>query len=250
MALREKNTNPSSSREKAPTIADAALLGFISSLGPFAVNANVPGFHAIAADMGVSFIAVQLSLTVYLATYAVASLFVGAVSDSLGRKPVIIAGMLLFMVASLGAALATTIEVFYFWRFVQGLTAAAGQVVTQAVVRDRWAGLGAARMNALIAMFFAVSPALAPVVGGTLIVRFSWHAVLVFLIVYAGLIALLLLFLFRRRSRRLSAGHSALCSFLRTTAEVSQTPRLWRVLPHTVAALWAGSSTRPAPLTL
>ena len=155
MALREKNTNPSSSREKAPTIADAALLGFISSLGPFAVNANVPGFHAIAADMGVSFIAVQLSLTVYLATYAVASLFVGAVSDSLGRKPVIIAGMLLFMAASLGAALATTIEVFYFWRFVQGLTAAAGQVVTQAVVRDRWAGLGAARMNALIAMFFA-----------------------------------------------------------------------------------------------
>lgn len=190
MALREKNTNPSSSREKAPTIADAALLGFISSLGPFAVNANVPGFHAIAADMGVSFIAVQLSLTVYLATYAVASLFVGAVSDSLGRKPVIIAGMLLFMVASLGADLATTIEVFYFWRFVQGLTAAAGQVVTQAVVRDRWAGLGAARMNALIAMFFAVSPALAPVVGGALIVRFSWHAVFVFLIVYAGLIAL------------------------------------------------------------
>lgn len=60
MALREKNTNPSSSREKAPTIADAALLGFISSLGPFAVNANVPGFHAMAADMGVSFIAVQL----------------------------------------------------------------------------------------------------------------------------------------------------------------------------------------------
>lgn len=130
MALREKNTNPSSSREKAPTIADAALLGFISSLGPFAVNANVPGFHAMAADMGVSFIAVQLSLTVYLATYAVASLFVGAVSDSLGRKSVIIAGMLLFMAASLGAALATTIEVFYFWRFVQGLTAAAGQVVT------------------------------------------------------------------------------------------------------------------------
>ena len=112
------------------------------------------------------------------------------VSDSLGRKPVIIAGMLLFMAASLGAALATTIEVFYFWRFVQGLTAAAGQVVTQAVVRDRWAGLGAARMNALIAMFFAVSPALAPVVGGALIVRFSWHAVFVFLIVYAGLIAL------------------------------------------------------------
>ena len=173
-----------------PTITDAATLGFISSLGPFAVNAYVPGFHRMAEDLGVSFIAIQQSLTLYLVSYAAASLFAGTASDAFGRKASIVWGMIIFMFASAGVIFSDTLLELCIWRIVQGLGASVSQVVTQAIVRDRWEGLHATRMNALIAMFFAVSPALAPVVGGWLIIHWDWHAVFVFLIIYAAGIAL------------------------------------------------------------
>lgn len=172
-----------------PTWRDAAALGFASSLGPFAVNAYVPGFFEMANDFGVSFVAVQQTMTVYLAGFALAALVVGALSDALGRRTVLLAGMALFIAATIAALAAPAFWIFNVCRVIQGMGAAVGQVVTLAMVRDRWQGLDAAKMNGLIAMFFAVSPALAPVVGGFLVVHGSWHAVFVFLIGYAASVA-------------------------------------------------------------
>ncbi len=180
------------SGDGVPGLKEAALFAFTSSLGPFAVNAYLPGFHAIAFEFGTSLAAIQQTMTIYLIAFAFASLFSGVLSDSFGRKPVLLGGMLLFAAASLGAALSSNILALSLWRFVQGLGASVGQVVTQACVRDRWSGLPAARLNGLIAMFFAVSPILAPVVGGTLIVHFGWRASFVFLIAYALSIALVI----------------------------------------------------------
>lgn len=160
---------PRQSFSSHPRIRDAAALGFTSSLGPFAANGIMPGFHAMAEDFGVSFVAVQQSLTIYLFTYAFFSLVAGSFSDSYGRRPTFIGGMLLFAAASIGAAV--------------------GQVVTQAIVRDNWSGPEAANVNGMIAFFFAAGPALAPVVGGQIVMLFGWHAVFLFLLVYSLSIA-------------------------------------------------------------
>lgn len=173
-----------------PRIRDAAALGFTSSLGPFAANGIMPGFHRMAEDFGVSFVAVQQSLTLYLFTYAFFSLVAGSFSDSYGRRPTFIAGMLLFAAASIGAAFSQSLWALYGWRLLQGIGAAVGQVVTQAIVRDNWTGPEAASVNGMIAFFFAAGPALAPIVGGQIVLHFGWHAVFFFLTLYSLSIAL------------------------------------------------------------
>ena len=177
-----------------PTLGDAAALGFISSLGPFAVNAYIPGFHAMAADFGADFVAVEQTMTIYLVTYAVSCLFAGTISDAVGRKPAMAGGMLIFAAASIGALLSTSLLALYFWRFVQGIGASVGQVVSQAMVRDCWSGLNAAGMNGMIAVFFALAPAFAPVIGGWIVVHAGWHGVFALLALYSCLIALYTLF--------------------------------------------------------
>lgn len=180
---------PRQSFSSHPRIRDAAALGFTSSLGPFAANGIMPGFHAMAEDFGVSFVAVQQSLTIYLFTYAFFSLVAGSFSDSYGRRPTFIGGMLLFAAASIGAAFSQSLWALYGWRLLQGIGAAVGQVVTQAIVRDNWSGPEAANVNGMIAFFFAAGPALAPVVGGQIVMLFGWHAVFLFLLVYSLSIA-------------------------------------------------------------
>lgn len=145
---------PRQSFSSHPRIRDAAALGFTSSLGPFAANGIMPGFHAMAEDFGVSFVAVQQSLTIYLFTYAFFSLVAGSFSDSYGRRPTFIGGMLLFAAASIGAAFSQSLWALYGWRLLQGIGAAVGQVVTQAIVRDNWSGPEAANVNGMIAFFF------------------------------------------------------------------------------------------------
>lgn len=120
---------PRQSFPSHPRVRDAAALGFTSSLGPFAANGIMPGFHAMAEDYGVSFVAVQQSLTIYLFTYAFFSLVAGSFSDSYGRRPTFIGGMLLFAAASVGAAFSQSLWALYGWRLLQGIGAAVGQVV-------------------------------------------------------------------------------------------------------------------------
>lgn len=109
---------PRQSFSSHPRIRDAAALGFTSSLGPFAANGIMPGFHAMAEDFGVSFVAVQQSLTIYLFTYAFFSLVAGSFSDSYGRRPTFIGGMLLFAAASIGAAFSQSLWALYGWRLL------------------------------------------------------------------------------------------------------------------------------------
>ena len=120
---------PRQSFSSHPRIRDAAALGFTSSLGPFAANGIMPGFHAMAEDFGVSFVAVQQSLTIYLFTYAFFSLVAGSFSDSYGRRPTFIGGMLLFAAASIGAAFSQSLWALYGWRLLQGIGAAVGSTV-------------------------------------------------------------------------------------------------------------------------
>lgn len=166
-----------------PTTKDAALLAFVSSIGPFAANAYVPAFDEIGQHYGVGLVTVQQTLSIYLAAFACTSLLIGAASDAFGRKAVLALSMTVFAVSSLGLLFADSMEAFFIWRFVMGMAAAAGPVVTQAIVRDRWSGGDAAKIIALIAVIFGLAPALAPVVGGELTVHLGWRSIFIFLAV-------------------------------------------------------------------
>lgn len=176
---------PTSDLSFEPTFAHVAILGFTCSLGPFATNGIVPAFHAISETFGMSLADMQQMLTVYLVALAIGSLLVGSLSDALGRKRVLATGLVLCAASSIGAVYSDSLATMNVWRFLQGLGACTGQVITQAMVRDRWSGLPAARAMSIIGMLFSVAPAVAPIVGGWLVVRMGWQATFWFLTAYS-----------------------------------------------------------------
>ncbi|NBP27924.1 MAG: MFS transporter, partial [Betaproteobacteria bacterium] len=130
------------------------------------------------------------SLSIYLIAFAVMNLFHGAISDAVGRKPVVLAGLVLFALSSIGCAMASSIEALLIFRFLQGLCAGVGMVISRAMVRDLFPPDDAQRMLSIVTIFFGVAPAIAPWIGGLVFVRWGWEAVFWFL---AGLSILLLI---------------------------------------------------------
>jgi MFS transporter, DHA1 family, multidrug resistance protein len=126
---------------------------------------------------------VQQTLSIYLFSFAVMTLWHGAIADRFGRRRVILGALVLFGVASAGCTLATSIEQLWFWRAMQGITAGAGIVISRAIVRDLFDGADAQRLMAQITMMFALAPAIAPVIGGWLQTWFGWRSVFAFLVV-------------------------------------------------------------------
>lgn len=164
-------------RDRKPTLADALLLSLIQMMGPFAANTYIPAFPAMTEAFGVSSDVISQSLSVYLVAFAVGSLFVGTLSDALGRRPVVVGGALGFCLAALAASATDHFGWLLFWRVVQGFCASVGPVVSMAIVRDRWSGVAATKMLALMTLLFALAPAFAPIVGGAVTVRWGWRAV-------------------------------------------------------------------------
>jgi DHA1 family bicyclomycin/chloramphenicol resistance-like MFS transporter len=164
----------------------AMVLGLLIAVGAFAIDMYIPGFAAIARDLRTDPGTVQLSMTSFFAALAVGQVIYGPLSDSLGRRPPIFAGLALFLLASGLAAVAPSIGTLIAARFVQGLGAAATAVVPMAVIRDRHTGPEAARLLSLAMVSLSVSPILAPVFGGLLVQYASWRLIFVVLIAIAG----------------------------------------------------------------
>jgi MFS transporter, DHA1 family, multidrug resistance protein len=157
------------------------ILAGLAMLGPFCIDTYLPSFAAIARDFGVSPVLVQQTLSTYLLCFAGMMLFHGTLSDSFGRRPVILASLAVFTTASIGAALAPGLEWLILFRALQGLSAGAGTVVGRAMVRDCWSGPQAQKVLSEITLVFALAPAIAPILGGWLQVWLGWRAVFVFL---------------------------------------------------------------------
>lgn len=159
----------------------AVLLAALASVGPFSIDAYLPSMSEIARALRVDSLTVQQTLTAYMLPFAVMSLWHGAISDAFGRRRVVLWGTALFALASIGCAVASSIQMLITFRALQGIAAGAGVVVGRAVVRDRFHGPEAQRVMSQVALTFALAPALAPVVGGWLEVWFGWRSVFVFL---------------------------------------------------------------------
>lgn len=163
------------------------ILAGLSMVGPLAIDTYLPSFPAIAATFGVSDVLVQQTLSLYLLAFALMTLFYGTMSDSFGRRPVLLWALAIYVVASLGAALAPSFGWLLAFRVVQGAVAGAGSVIGQAIVRDRLEGADAQRALSYILTVFGLAPAIAPILGGWLQVTLGWRAIFVFLALFGAL---------------------------------------------------------------
>jgi MFS transporter, DHA1 family, multidrug resistance protein len=166
---------------RAPRWALAFLLACLGMLGPFSIDTYLPAFTGIAKSVGATPVEMQQTLSAYLFGFAIMNLFHGALSDSFGRRPVVLWGIALFTVASAGCALADSIGALVFWRAVQGMSAGAGIVVSRAVIRDMFPPADAQRVMSQVTIYFGVAPAVAPMVGGFLFIHADWHSIFWFL---------------------------------------------------------------------
>jgi DHA1 family bicyclomycin/chloramphenicol resistance-like MFS transporter len=161
----------------------AFVLGALAMFGPFSIDTVFPAFGAMADDLGSTPVAVQQTISSYLLGYGLMSLFHGAISDAVGRRPVILWGIALFGLASVGCALSTDLTTLLVFRFIQGLCAGVGMIVGRAVIRDVFDGEEAQRLMSQVSMIFSIAPAIAPIVGGWILGFGDWHAIFWFLAV-------------------------------------------------------------------
>jgi DHA1 family bicyclomycin/chloramphenicol resistance-like MFS transporter len=167
---------------QAPRWALAVLLAVLGMLGPFSIDTYIPAFSGIAQSIGATPAEMQQTLSAYLFGFAFMNLFHGALSDSFGRRPVVLWGLAVFTLASLGCALSQNIAQLVLFRGLQGLSTGAGIVVSRAVIRDMFPPADAQRVMSQVTIYFGVAPAIAPIVGGFLFVHAGWHAIFWFLV--------------------------------------------------------------------
>ena len=162
-------------------------------VGALAIDTYLPSIPEIGREFQVGSLAVQQTLSVFLFTFAFMMLFYGTLSDSFGRRPVILVALAVYTLASLGAVFAPTFGALLACRALQGLAAGAGSVIGQAIVQDRYSHdqAHAQRIMSHIMMVFGLAPAIAPVLGGWLHVTFGWRSTFVFLAAFGALMILL-----------------------------------------------------------
>jgi DHA1 family bicyclomycin/chloramphenicol resistance-like MFS transporter len=166
---------------RAPRWALAALLALLGMVGPFSIDTYLPAFSGIAVSLGATPVEMQQTLSAYLFGFAFMNLFHGALSDSIGRRPVVLWGLAVFTLASAGCALSQSIGQLVFFRALQGLSTGAGIVVSRAVIRDMFPPTQAQKVMSQVTIYFGVAPAIAPIIGGWLFVHLGWHSVFWFL---------------------------------------------------------------------
>ncbi|WP_259781338.1 multidrug effflux MFS transporter [Aestuariispira ectoiniformans] len=158
-----------------------ALLTACVAFGSLSVSIYVPSMPSIADELHSSLASVQATLSLFLLGFASAQLLYGPVSDRFGRRPVLLTGLTIYVLASIACAFAPSVEILQLGRFLQGLGACCGPVVARAVVRDYYPPKEAAKVFSLIGTAVALAPALGPIIGGQLQVYLGWRSVFFFL---------------------------------------------------------------------
>jgi DHA1 family bicyclomycin/chloramphenicol resistance-like MFS transporter len=167
------------------------VLGLLVALGPLTIDMYLPALPRIADELSVSSSVAQLTLTGTLAGLALGQLIVGPLSDSLGRRRPLMAGIVLHMLASLMCLIAPNIMVLGVARSLQGVGAAAAMVVAIAIVGDLFTDTAAATVMSRLMLVLGVAPVVAPSLGAAVLLKASWHWVFAVLVVLAGLLLLL-----------------------------------------------------------
>jgi MFS transporter, DHA1 family, multidrug resistance protein len=164
--------------------------GLLVAVGPISMALFTPAMPEIVRAFGTTEAVVKMTLSLYFAGFAFAQLVCGPLSDGFGRKPVTIAFMGIYLLASLAAVLAPNIEMLIAARFLQGVGAAAGVAISRAIVRDLFTHERSARIMNLIGIILALGPAIAPTLGGLTMELAGWHAIFVLMVALGFVVVL------------------------------------------------------------
>lgn len=180
-----------------PTVNRVALLGSgglammlaaLAMLGPFSVDTYLPAFPSMQVALQASPLEVQQTLTAYMFSFAVMILWHGALSDAFGRRNIVLGALVVFALASLGCAASHSVGYLWAFRILQGMSAGAGVVIGRAIIRDMYAGAPAQRLLSLVTMIFSIAPAIAPLIGGWIVLLLDWRAIFLFMFAYSALL--------------------------------------------------------------
>lgn len=166
----------------------AWLLAALAMVGPFAIDGVFPAFVQIGQQFDADTLQMQQTISIYLIAYAVMSVVHGPLSDALGRRRVILVGVVVFLLASVGCALATSLPMLLLFRAIQGMSAGVGMVVGRAVIRDVLDGPAAQKLMSQVMMIFSIAPAVAPIMGGWILGWQRWPAIFWFLVMFSGVL--------------------------------------------------------------
>ena len=183
-----------STRQRS-SLAIVIILGLLAMLMPLSIDMYLPALPVIAAQFGVPAGSAQMTLSTYILGFAFGQLLYGPMADSLGRKPVILGGTLVFAAAAVACALSQSIDQLIVMRFFHGLAAAAASVVINALMRDIYPKEEFSRMMSFVMLVTTIAPLVAPMAGGAILVWFSWHTIFWILAGAALLVSLMILFL-------------------------------------------------------
>lgn len=173
------------------------ILGLLAMLMPLSIDMYLPALPVIAGQFGVPAGSAQMTLSTYILGFALGQLIYGPMADSIGRKPVILGGTLIFAAAAVACALAQSIDQLITMRFFHGLAAAAASVVINALMRDMYPREEFSRMMSFVMLVTTIAPLLAPMIGGAVLIWFSWHAIFWILAVAALLASAMIAFFIR-----------------------------------------------------
>jgi MFS transporter, DHA1 family, multidrug resistance protein len=160
----------------------AALLAALAMVSPFSIDTFYPSFPAISLEFSLSVWQIQQSITVYMVPFALMTLVHGPLSDALGRRPVVLVGLLIYSCASVACVFAPSFAMLLAFRAMQGMSAGVGMAVGRAIIRDLHEGPQAQKLMSTITMIFSIAPAVAPVLGGWIHVWFGWRYVFGFMV--------------------------------------------------------------------
>ena len=173
-----------------PSLPLAILVTALVALGPLSTDFYLPALPSIASGLATDVAHTQLTLSVFLFGFAIGQLAYGPLSDRYGRRPVLLFGVAVYLVASVACIFAASIDALIVARFLQALGACAGPVLGRAVVRDIYGPHDSARMLSYVGTAMALAPLVGPVLGGWLAVWWGWRATFVFLAAYSVLLLL------------------------------------------------------------
>lgn len=202
-----------------------ALIAAMMTMTAMSIDINLPAIPATAADLGASLTASQLTVTIFFGGFALGQLFWGPLSDRYGRKPCVLVGTVIYVLASIGCTAAADMTTLLAVRAVQGVGAGAGSVLGRAIVRDLFEGPRMARMLSLVMAAFITAPVVAPTIGALILGFASWRWIYGFLSLY-GLVMLGLVALFLEESLKVRNPHAlGAAPLLRAFGAVFRDPR-------------------------
>ena len=161
------------------------ILGGLATISPFSIDMYLPGFTAIARDLNTTIDQVQLSLTSYIFGISIGQLAYGPLLDRFGRRTPLYTGLVIYILASIGCAFTNSVESLILMRFLQAIGGCVGMVAAQAMVRDLFPVNKSAQVFSLIILVIAVSPMIAPTLGGYVTASIGWHWVFILLAIIA-----------------------------------------------------------------